>query len=306
MLRELWTSLVFADVRPVVAGAGMSVFGLNCPGGCKLSHATSDAVAGAIAFDRLEGAPDAPTLAARNASGRPVLLMAGEILVGGPHSYLLNQSVLLGVGGRVVLPVSLIESVGERIAPGPVRHAGCLAHGRLRERVHKDIHESYRLAAAPVSYRSNVRAEVDRMRRALGCRSLSASLCRAYQEFAEYVEEMLGGIPAPKDCRGVVVVSGSRLRGIDLFDSPETLAHYWDGLLRSFGLDAVLEDPPADAPALDGPGIRGLLATLGDAEVSSYASPGLGDDLRFRTAGLFGAALVLEGSVVHAELFATD
>jgi hypothetical protein len=74
-------------------------------------------------------------------------------------------------------------------------------------------------------------------------------------------------------------------------------------VLRAYAID-VLESPETGAAAVSAAEVGQWLRSAADAECHSFKSPGMGDDVRIKGAGVIGSKLVVEGWPVHAGLFA--
>ena len=168
--------------------------------------------------------------------------------------------------------------------------------------VSEQTQAGYRSAGEPTSDQGAIWREVSRKLGAMGSRSPSQELEQVYRDHAARLQDLVARLHPPADCHGVVFVVSGRIAGADLFDQPATLAKLWTKLVRASALDAM-ESPEAAAPVASAEVSNWLRGAAG-AEVESYPSPGLGRDLRLRSAAALGSALVVDEQAVHVELFA--
>ena len=91
--------------------------------------------------------------------------------------------------------------------------------------------------------------------------------------------------------------------GVEIFDSPDTLATYLPKIMRSYALDA-LANQTAVAGA-DEAEAMGLLNSILELEAQSFPAVGLGEDLRIESPEITGGALSYDGRVVHLAAFNT-
>jgi hypothetical protein len=99
---------------------------------------------------------------------------------------------------------------------------------------------------------------------------------------------------------GVVAALGDRVLGLELTSCPLAFADLLPGLLARFWMRAVeiaFRCGPASPPRFDAP--ETFLGALGDAELRSRASAGLGREILLEGSGLSGRALVVGEDVVH-------
>jgi hypothetical protein len=98
----------------------------------------------------------------------------------------------------------------------------------------------------------------------------------------------------------------------DVFDHAETLAGLWDRLVPSHAVEALAkQDPDRYGPDVRGPDVTvndaaAFLRSALDARLTEHPAVGRGRDLRLTGAGLAGAALEVDGTILHLALFRMD
>jgi hypothetical protein len=99
----------------------------------------------------------------------------------------------------------------------------------------------------------------------------------------------------------VFAIDGA-VAGLDLFDSAETLQKILPKLVRSYAADAIeaAARKPRKAAARQA---GAFLSAVAEAEPRSFPAVGSGVDLRFESAGVTGAALAVDGALVHLTAF---
>lgn len=242
------------------------------------------------------------SVSVRNRASRPVLLMGGEILLGGRQNRIVREDVLLRPdSGWVSVPVYCGEQ--ERWAgPEPVfKSGGTLVDPALR-----------RMGALGES-QDGVWSEI---RGRLG-EAGAAAPTRSYQQVYEHdrvrarLDDYVAGMRRFREPRavGLAVACGPRLLGCDLFADPELLERLWDKICRSYAVEPVLRPPMppgrGDRGWLPGPGRESVRAFLDAAARARFDEAGTpGDGRRLSASGpAEGAALVWRDEVVHAALF---
>ena len=240
------------------------------------------------------GSATVPELIVDNRGKTHVLLLAGEILVGGKQNRVLREDILLP-------PLS---------GPRPIS-VYCVEQGRWSG-AHKEF-ESKAYAAAPSLRRKlldkddqgRVWAEVDRAVRAQGIAPApTGSLAQVYE--APEVRRRLDDTERALDERaapgavGAMVVIGDEVAALDAFQDAGLFAREWRKLLRAHA---------AEAYGRAGKGTHGddelrkrarvLLAAVGGASGSARGNAGVGQLFEFRLTEFRGAALDYEGRVVH-------
>lgn len=256
-------------------------------------------VRGAVILSELAPA-SVTTLRAQNRGVVPVLAIAGEEVRGGRQHRLVAASVLIPPRAHCLLPVGGVEPA-HWDDPRPGFRAGETASPSLRHHLAAQL--SGRLAA-----RGGFEIDQEALQAALAERAHVHGVTTPAAAFEDIVRQNSAALAAaeralstaPEGAVGVAALLGGLVRCLDVFDRPETLHAYWPRLVRSSALDALVErarPAPADA-------VERLLERAALVRPTISSSPGLGLDVRLVGHGILGAALVHEGIVVHAMLFA--
>jgi len=202
-------------------------------------------------------------LALVNRSGKKLLLLAGEVVVGGKQDRIVQED-------RVVPPVSVPVSLD----------VFCVEHGRWSERasggrdrggpviaapVQKPdsfnslgavAHPKLRAAAQDRKEQSAVWSEVSANNAKLGTSNGTDTYQEVYQskkvsgQLKDYTSALEREVLQP-GVVGVVVARNGELVWADVFASHGLFAQYWPKLLKSYAVDAVADYRRERAPTLD-------------------------------------------------------
>ena len=285
-------------VGPAQAAGGLLVFWLRvkeAPAALEVATLEEARARGQLLITERDQAT-VPELLVENRGKTPVLLLAGEILLGGKQNRVLKEDILLpplsgprNIGvycveqGRWAGPAKGFESKGSFAAPG--------LRAKVLERadqgqVWAGVSEYARRAQAP-------------------------SPTRSYQEVYEkkevkdHLAEVERGIDqrAAPEALGAAVFVGGRLAGLDLFLDADLFAREWPKLLRAQALDAYREPSPAEAAEARLRGrVEALLRLAASVEGTLREGAGLGRLFEFRLKGARGTALVFDDRVIHAAI----
>lgn len=237
-----------------------------------------------------------------NRADVPVLLIEGEALVGAKQNRVLNVSVLLAPHAATTIPVSCVERGrwgGEQRTRRSARHAP----GQLRKYKTMTVNRSARRSGDKESDQGGVWREVDSYLAALAVESPSSALEDVYDERGDDLRRVIDGLTPRAGQVGLAVGYGGRIRSLDLFDRPETLAAYWDALLTGAALDAMCA-PGGTSPTKTA--ATRFLRDLRAAEAEQGEGTGLGTDLRVDTESLTATGLEWAGATRHVAAFAVD
>jgi hypothetical protein len=244
--------------------------------------------------ERLEAT--VPDLVVENRGASHVLLLGGEILVGGKQHRVVQEDILLP-------PRS-----------GP-RHIGvyCVEQGRWAGN-RRDF-DSKSTVAAP-SLRSKLMERPGQARvwnevARAGREARAASPTGSYQaiydqaDVREHVQKTETALAAhvPPGSVGAAVFLGTRLLGIDVFQQSDLFAREWGKLLRAHAVEAhrQAERPDVGEAALR-QRVKEVLGRAGATSPAAHVNAGAGEVLQWTQEALRGAALVFEGRAVHTAI----
>ncbi len=252
------------------------------------------AAVGVMEVTELEDGAEVSELQLRNIGELPVLLVEGEMLLGGKQNRTLNLSVLCAPGVVTNLPVSCVEA-GRWGRPQAGTRSAHHANLELRRAKTVSAIRHERLGAGKVSDQGAVWDEVDLQLSRASIASPTAALEDAYTATDERVSPQLEAVRPAFGQVGVVAVIGGEPVAVDLFDKPETLDAYWEAIISGYalnGLDAA--DTPGELAA-----VTAFIEELNQAKDEPVRAAGLGEEVHFETRRVAGAALLWEDVLVH-------
>ena len=286
-------------VGQAAAHGGLLVFWLNAKElAPALEVATLDEArkSGALLITERDQAT-VPELVVENRGKTHVLLLAGEILIGGKQNRVLREDILLP-------PLS---------GPRPIG-VFCVEHGRWNEG-HRDF-ESKGSFAQP-ALRSKLMERPDQGRvwdsvaRSARAAEVPASPTGSYQAIYEdskvqaHLSEAERGLTsrAPAPAHGAAVFAGTSLLGLDLFHAPSLFGREWPKLLRAHAVESYRRPPAPDTlESKLRAQVDGIVAQAAKVEGTLRGNAGVGQLFEFRVAAWRGAALVFEGRAIHTAI----
>jgi hypothetical protein len=246
-----------------------------------------------------------PELRFDNDAPRKVLLVDGEELVGARQNRILNLTILVGAGQKLVIPVSCVErgrwAWRSREFASAKRHLFAKARAAKMRHVTASMSRSGAHRADQGQVWQSISDKASRLRAASPTEAMSDIYAQRKDTLAGYESAFT---PSPGQVGAVFAVNG-RIAGAELFDSAATFAKLLDKLVGSYALDAIEEEAPADTvPSLEE--VRAFLKRMQQAAAERFAALGEGEDLRLTGEKLAGGALLAEGRVVHLAAFPLD
>ena len=236
-----------------------------------------------------------PELVVENRAKSHVLLLAGEILVGGKQNRVLREDILLP-------PLS---------GPRPIG-VYCVEQGRWNQS-RKDFDSKGTVAQPSVRQQLLGRASQNRVWDSVARAAREAnpsappSPTGSYQAIYDdekiqtHLREVERAVPPMHSgAHGAAVFAGGTLSGLDLFHSPSLFTREWTKLLRAHAVEAYRLPPPKDSPDASLPAqIEKLLAQAARAEGAVRRNAGDGLLFEFQVGSSRGVSLIYDGRVVH-------
>jgi hypothetical protein len=301
-------------VMPGYTYRGLTVFPVEIP------HALD-----ATDFDSLDEALDAgtlrlsekgpgsvPTVIGRNTGKTPVLLLAGEILIGGKQDRILRDDVLLpDHSGRVELPVFCVEH-GRWAESGDRGHAEDSTFRSRSSMAALGVRAPAQTGASQEEVWGGVRyyqrqLDVDSDSNDLQTVQDAPQAREALSDYRNAFRERWG-----PETVGIVVARYGRVIGADIFCNARSFRKHRERLLDSYALDCYIVRSDYDRPGRERPpradvtDAERFLRQVLRADYDRDDSPGDGHLLRVRGEGLRGTALVRDDAVLHASLYAQE
>ncbi len=243
-----------------------------------------------------------PELALENASDETVLLVDGDELVGAKQNRVLNLSILVAGGKKLVIPVSCVEQGRWAYRSSEFQAANRALFARARARKAQSVSDAMRSRGERRANQSQVWADV--ADKAYACRVESETLAMSdiYLDNTAQLDGYVRAFRAVPGQRGAVVAIGGKVVGVELFDCPAAFSRYLEKLVRAYALDAIetqAREPriPSDTDA------QAFLDLIWATHAQRFPALGEGEDIRLAGAGLAGGALLAAGRLVHLAAF---
>jgi len=287
-------------VGQAAAGAsGLLVFWLNAKEHAPaLEVATLDEArkSGALLITERDQAT-VPELIVENRGKTHVLLLAGEILVGGKQNRVLREDILLPPwSGPRAIGVFCVEQGRWNEARRDFESKGSFAQPGLRSmllerpdqaRVWDSVAKSARAAEVPASPTGSYQA--------------------IYEDgkIQAHLSEVERGLPlrAPTLAHGAAVFAGTSHLGLDLFHAPSLFGREWPKLLRAHAVEAYRRPPTPDTHESKlRAQVEAVIGQAAKVEGTLRGNAGVGQLFEFRPAAGRGAALLFEGRAIHTAI----
>jgi len=179
-------------------------------------------------------------LAVENRGDEPVMLLAGELLLGGKQDRIIGRSLVLAPRSRTLVPVFCVEH-GRWSGAGAFDSAGAMGHAALRR-------------TALSAGQAEIWAEVARSNARLGTRNASDTYRAAARKLGgdagPLARELSAALAREEGAAGLAVAIDGEVVAVEWFSAPGTFARFREKLVASYVAQALeARDPAAPAPA---------------------------------------------------------
>jgi hypothetical protein len=205
-----------------------------------------------------------------NLSAKPLLLLGGEVILGGQQDRIIGKDTILPAHEEMSLEVFCVEH-GRWSGHGEFTSAGGLVEGKARQRARFE------------SDQQRVWEEVAKKNAALKVENATGTYRNlatgpegeaAMKPYREHIRGALDQLPEAKRMIGVIAAVNGRVTSVEIFAEPSLFAAYRDKLLDS--LFVSVADVPAAATPVAPPAaqeVRAFMKAADDAPEQAIAAP---------------------------------
>lgn len=258
----------------------------------------------AISINEVSAGGSVPELVVDVNDDINVLILDGEELSGAKQNRILNTSVLLWGRSKTTVPVSCTEQGRWHHVSKSFHDSGHVANHPMRMAKQLSVSHSLRAKQGFRSDQHGVWAGVSELQIKAKVISPTHAMRDVYESKKSELDEYLKMFEHKPGQRGMLVFINGEVAGLDIVSRDSAYRIYHDKLLRSYCIDAVYCSRQDNREP--GPGrAKQFLESVAGCTESKYKSVGRGDDHRFEGKGITGAALAVEGEVLHMAVLST-
>jgi hypothetical protein len=289
---------------PAVGAANLTMYPLVWEHDSPAGYATLEEALAAhsVKVTEVSESGQVPELTIVNEGPVPVLVLDGEELVGAKQNRIVNLTVLVPAHCRLPLPVACVEAGRWAHRSRAFAAAGRThyASGRAMKVLH--VTQSMEACGERSADQGAIWNDIDAKAQRLSAPSPTRAAAAMYEQARTALDDFQRRLePVPHQV-GAVFAIGGAIVGLELFDSAETWRKSMRKIVESYGLDAIdRREVPAGRLRRDP---RHFLRSVCRTSVGAFPAVGLGDDLRLKSPRIAGAALAVEGRLVHLLAYA--
>ena len=253
-----------------------------------------------------------PDLVVFNEGDAAVLILDGEEVRGAKQNRVLNATVLIGPGSKVVIPVSCVEQGRWSYRSREFTDSDTVMYRRARVSKMSAVSETLYNCSSFSGDQGAVWNDIENLQEETKTHSRTGAMGDVFEEKRENIDDYVGSFQRLDGQAGLLALIDGKPAGLDVLSRPGAFTNVHEKLLRSYAMDALVQADGKKGRQKRGKASRGgtaaeiasaFLASTGECHEERSDSVGMGDDYRYRGPGIVGCALVVEGVVVHAAFF---
>lgn len=180
-------------------------------------------------------AGDVNNLVLKNASDRPLFLMAGEVVIGGKQDRIIGKNTIVAPRTTESVPVFCVEHGRWSGRKAEFSSAQALAHTELRKKASfSDQSEVWKEVSAKNAKR-RLANETDTYRRV----AQDGSVKKSIDSYDKAIRAQLAAVTDRDRMIGFVVAMDGKVVAIETFGAPALFRKFEDKLLRSYFVEAI-------------------------------------------------------------------
>ena len=178
------------------------------------------------------------SLLVTNRGIKPLLIPEGDILIGAKQDRVVNITIIVAANSKLIIPVSCVEQGRWHHVSRNFEVAFSAPPSLRRDKV-RSVQRNRAESAEAHSDQGQVWESVESSLHAFGVESETESMADLYRTQRDRLDESRKHLTLPEGATGFVMASGSRILGVDLFDSSQTMSRVWARVSEGYFVEAL-------------------------------------------------------------------
>lgn len=308
MLSNISPYLKGLEMKPEARFENMAVFPLIHDNGPGVSYLTLDEALDlrVIEVTEVSETGEVPNLLVINKAESPILILAGEELVGAKQNRLVNATFLVAGLSKLTVPVSCVEEGRWSYQEREFKSEKRMSSPQLRSKVQEDVSHSVRKGEGYLTDQFRVWEDISAKSARMQVQSDTLAMAALYKSYDDRLKDYTTQFRRLSGQTGFLAAINGSLAGMEIFDSADHLAKYFDKLIQSYALDAIdlKRQRPRSSSQASKEQAESWVTEVKNAPVAANPSLGLGLDLRIEGKGFVGSGLLFDETLVYFSVFA--
>lgn len=239
-----------------------------------------------------------------NRAQQAVLIVDGEELIGAKQNRVVNLTILVPAEETIVIPVTCVEQGRWSHVSRDFRASRQAMPSTIRARKAEQVYYRRMTTGEALADQVMLWGDIAMLQMALDVDSPTGAMADIYDRYNVTLRDYERALKPLEGQVGALFAVNGRIVSLDVFDYARTFRLFFPKLVRSVALDAIRYFEGEFTP-LTSDAAKEFVHRVAHAETQVFPAVGEGEDVRFRTAGVVGSALLARGRVVHLCAFAS-
>ena len=245
-----------------------------------------------------------PTLKVKNKAEIPVLLLAGEELVGAKQNRILNTTILLKKHSETIIPVSCTEVGRWSYVSREFNDSDVIVSPKLRRLNVVSVADSLQHSGRFESDQGAVWGEIHEISTKARVQSPTGAMKDVFVHRENDLNDYLDAFTYVPQQEGLFVFISGKAVGFDFISLESAYEKVHLKLVKSYAMDALLQSRKiVGKPSIDK--AKDFIKETLTCKEKKYKSVGHGWDYRFIADTVVGSALVYRKKAIHMAFFRT-
>lgn len=232
------------------------------------------------------------TLIVENHSVTPLILIDGEEVVGGDQNRIVNATILIDSKSEKKIPVSCTEK-GRWAYKSEFKQSNYIANYNTRRA------KEY-ASRSNSSYQDAVWSSIDSLQVENEFYSATSAMEESYENLKSNHEKIIREFEIIHGQTGILIMIDGEVKGFELFLNPEIYRDFHEKILKSYLIDAKLND---DLFTVNRNTAEEIIANAFEASFDEKQSNGIEDAFEFENADGLGTIYTYKNQIIHLSYF---
>src|ERR1700690_578127 len=175
-----------------------------------------------------------PELNVLNLLDTDVLIIDGEELVGAKQNRIVNTTIIIGKGQKVVIPVSCVEQNRWHYRSKNFSSSKSNLYAALRKKKSMSVHQNLRSSASYLSDQSEIWDDIQKKKASFSVHSDTNAMNDIFESYDSEINKYEEQFKSEPDQIGFITVIAGKISGADIFGSRSVLPKIYSKLLRGY------------------------------------------------------------------------
>ena len=247
---------------------------------------------------------DVPNLKVSNKGEIPILILAGEELVGAKQNRIVNATFLVAGHASIKIPVSCVEAGRWHYRGKEFQSKKRMSSPQLRTKVENDVKFAIKEGRGFRANQGEVWDEIAAKSARMSVHSPTGAMSDIYESYDDQLKQYTKQFSMAPNQKGFLVFIHNQMAGMELVDSQDSLANYFDKMMQSYALDAIDLPSQGEPIPYDQAKAQDWVKEVTELPFTKSPSLGLGEDCRLESKKVIGSGLMHKGTLLYLSGFA--